>query len=222
MSEITVAEAARRLGVSEQRAREMLRHRVICGRRIGRAWLVDTASVHRRSAAHAGHGRAWSEATVRAIVTALSDGVAIDSVNTARLRQIDTETLWRKIAQVVNVAWFTARDADALADHLVLTGESAIDHIGERLVGDARTMHGYLRGMTFDDALDAAGLVENSEGNVALYTVRSGNGAWVGERVAARALIAVDCARSTTSRVHAAGLRALDEMKQEWLTKNHP
>ena len=74
MAEMTVADAARKLGVSEQRTREMLRGGELRGRQLGRSWLVDANSVQRRCAEHVGAGRVWSEYTVKAIVCALSDG----------------------------------------------------------------------------------------------------------------------------------------------------
>lgn len=74
--DIAVKEAAQRLGVSESRIRQLLVAGDLNGRRIGRAWLVDSHDVarlqgqQRRSGRPVGPKRAW------AIVDLLSGGNA--------------------------------------------------------------------------------------------------------------------------------------------------
>lgn len=74
--EIAVKDAARRLGLSESRIRQFLIVGDLRGRRVGRAWLVDSADVarlqgqHRRTGRPAGPKRAW------AIIDLLSGGSA--------------------------------------------------------------------------------------------------------------------------------------------------
>jgi len=74
--DIAVKEAAQRLGVSESRIRQLLVAGDLNGRRIGRAWLVDSNDVarlqgqRRRSGRPVGPKRAW------AIVDLLSGGRA--------------------------------------------------------------------------------------------------------------------------------------------------
>lgn len=221
MVELSVADAARRLGISEQRTREMVRRNELRGRRIGnRTWLVDTASVRDRVQADVGRGRPWAEHTVDAIIAALSDGSRIDAKSAARLRVTDTDQLWRKLAQRVTVRRFTTRRTDLVREHLSLTGESAIDEIGEHLVGQSRVLHGYLRDIDLEDLIDDAGLVEDSEGDVAIHDLRGVRTAGDDGVHARRALIAVDCARAGATRVRGAGIRALGEMKQAWLAKS--
>ena len=58
--EITTADAAALLAVSEGEVRRLLRERLVDGRRIGNMWLVDAASVHRRRRLDLGRGRAWA------------------------------------------------------------------------------------------------------------------------------------------------------------------
>jgi len=221
MAELSVAEAARRLGVSAQRTREMVRRDELRGRRIGsRAWLVDTASVRDRVQVDAGRGRPWAVHTIDAIVTALSDGEQVDAKSAARLRETDIERLWRKIAQRVTIRRYAARNTALVREHLALTGESALDQIGEHLVGQSRVLHGYLRGIDLEDLIEDAGLVEDGEGNIAIHELSGADAAGQDAVFARRALIAVDCARSSATRVRAAGIRALTEMKQSWLAKN--
>lgn len=221
MAEVTVKEAARRLKISEQRTREMLRDDELHGRRLdGHAWLVDATSVQDRARADAGRGRPWADQTIAAIVSALSNGGRIDSKSALRLRRTDIDHLWRKIAQGVTVRLFDARKMDIVRDHLSLTGESAIDRIGEKLVGESAVLHGYLRDIDVDDLIDGAGLVADGDGNLAIHQLRAGHTGWIGGEYAPRALIAADCARAADTRVRSAGLRALDDMRNEWLMQN--
>jgi hypothetical protein len=223
MAEISVREAARRLGISERRTREMLRGRELVGRQIdGHIWQIDAASVQDRARVDAGNGRPWADHTVEAIVEALSDRTKIDPKSAQRLRRTETNQLWRKIAQAFTVHRFNARNLDTLRPHMALTGESAMEQIGERLVGQARSLHGYLHGMSLEEFIDESGLVVAGDGNLAIYLLRSGgvrDGAapWIGDEYARRALIAVDCARSATARVRSTGVRALDDMRNMWL-----
>jgi excisionase family DNA binding protein len=227
MVEVSVREAARRLGVSEQRTRQMVREQELVGRQInGHTWLLDAASVQDRVRSEIGRGRPWADQTVAAIVTALSDGFRIDAKSAMRLRRTEVEQIARKVAQIFTVRRFNARRRDIVHEHLALTGESAIEAIGARLVGQSRVLHGYVHGIDFGSLIDDAGLIEDGEGNVEIYTLRSGfTGSatdWtVGARGYARsALIAVDCVRSPQSRVRSAGLRALEGMRSRWLETN--
>jgi hypothetical protein len=196
------------------------------GRQInGHTWLVDTVSVQDRARSEVGHGRPWADRTVEAIVVALSDGSRINAKSAMRLRRTEAEQLARKIAQAFTVRRFNTRHQDLVRAHVALTGESAIDQIGEALVGQSRVMHGYVRGIRLDELIDDAGLVEDGDGNVALYLLRSdvdGDADWTGDAggYARKALIAVVCAHSAQARVRSAGIRALDEMKSQWLASS--
>lgn len=217
---ITVREAAIRLGISDQRVREMLRSGEITGKQVGSQWIVDLASVQERARLGFTHGRPWSEATVQRVITALSDNTWADAKTRHRIIATDTEDMWRKVAQTIDVLRFSTRRDDLVRKHVSLTGESAIDVLGERLVGESSTIHGYLRGCDLEDLIDDAGLVDEVDGNVAIYVSRSGDSSWVSEGIAQRALVAVDCARAAATRVHSAGVRALDQMRTEWLTQS--
>lgn len=48
--EISVADAARKMGVSESRIRKLLQEQDLSGRKIGPMWIVDESSLKRRSA----------------------------------------------------------------------------------------------------------------------------------------------------------------------------
>lgn len=221
MSEVTTADAARRLGLSQERVSQMLRSGELVGRRISaRGWLVDLASVGERARIATDGGRPWSERRVRSVIDALSTGETTDARTRELIGTTETDVLWRRLAQPVTVRRFTARHPDVARDALVPTGESAIDVLGERLVGQSDTIHGYLREGELDDLIDDAGLVEHGDGGVAIHAFRSGDLSWIVGDTAPRALVAADCARSAASRVRSIGVRALEEMRQAWLTRN--
>lgn len=221
MVEVTTADAARRLGLSQERVSQMLRSGELGGRRISaRGWLVDLASVGERARIATDGGRPWSERRARSVIDALSSGEATDARTRELIRATETDVLWRRLAQSVTVRRFTARHADVAREALVLTGASAIDVLGERLVGQSDTVHGYVREGELDDLIDDAGLVENADGGVAIHAFRSGDPSWIACETAPRALVAADCARAAASRVRSVGVRALDEMRLAWLTQN--
>lgn len=221
MTEVTTADAARRLGLSQERVSQMLRSGELVGRRISaRGWLVDLASVGERARIATDGGRPWSEKRVRSVIDALSTGDATDARTRELIGATEAEVLWRRLAQPVTVRRFTARHPDAARDALVLTGESAVDVLGERLVGQSETVHGYIREGELDELIDDAGLVEHGDGVVAIHAFRSGDRSWISGETAPRALVAVDCARSAPSRIRSIGVRALDEMRQAWLARN--
>lgn len=220
MVDIAVREAAKRLEVSDQRVRDMLRSGELTGRQLAGHWIVDLGSVQERARLGFPHGRPWSERTVEHVVTALSYGTGADAKTQRRIMTTETGELWRKIAQTIEIRRFATRNIGLVRNQVSLTGESAIKVLGERLVGESSTLHGYLTGCTLEDLIDDAGLVDDLNGNVAIYTPSSGSSTWVSTGIAQRALVGVDCARATPTRVHSAGVRALDQMRAEWLTRN--
>ncbi|UUT34655.1 helix-turn-helix domain-containing protein [Microbacterium elymi] len=100
MTEVTTADAARRLGLSQERVSQMLRSGELVGRRISaRGWLVDLASVAERARVATAGGRPWSENRVRSVIDALSNGEATDPKTRALIRTTEPDVLWRKLAQ---------------------------------------------------------------------------------------------------------------------------
>lgn len=103
--EITVREAARRLGVSEGRVRQILVAGDLRARRMGRAWLVDGDDVgrlqgqRRRPGRPLGSRRAWAALDIlgggRAVWLSASERSQVRSY-LARLEQPDADE-WRSI-----------------------------------------------------------------------------------------------------------------------------
>lgn len=216
--EITTDEAAERLGVSRRRVIEMLQAGDLVGRRVHRTWVVDLASVQDKIVSRGAGGRPLSPATVRAIIEMLSTGGAenMRKLRTAVMHRPSPE-LAASLAQAVEVRRFETRRPEIAAQHLHLTGESALesltDGLGQDLVGQSGEVHGYRRTISLDDLIDEAMLVPNAAGMVAIYSFRDGRFPW--DRTP-RGLIAVDASRSRRARVRDSGLRALEQMRAGW------
>ena len=136
MVDIAVREAAKRLEVSDQRVRDMLRSGELTGRQLAGHWIVDLGSVQERARLGFPHGRPWSERTVKYVIAALSYGTGADAKTQRRIMTTETGELWRKIAQTIEIRGFSTRNIGLVRNQVSLTGESAIDVLGERLVGE--------------------------------------------------------------------------------------
>ena len=133
MSEVTTADAARRLGLSQERVSQMLRSGELVGRRISaRGWLVDLASVGERARIATDGGRPWSEDRVRSVIDALSTGEATDARTRELIRTTETEVLWRRLAQSVTVRRFTARHPEVARDAVVTAMQDALTDMARR------------------------------------------------------------------------------------------
>lgn len=234
MSWVTTNDAANRLGVTRQRVGQMVRAGELEGLRVGaRGWQVSLASVQERAHLEANYGRPWSADTLRDVVEALSTGERGGGRAADLIERTSADAIWRKTAQLVTVHRFFVRHLDRVREHISRTGESALDALPADLVGESRALHGYLQGVRLSElatvadvvpsrmlSADAQRFAGNRGGEVAIHDIKGSTGAWVTAPVAQRALVAADCARSTTTRVHSAGLTALTEMRAAWLRKN--
>lgn len=216
--DVTTDEAAARLGVSRRRVIEMLRDGELVGRRVHRTWIVEISSVQDRMLTRTAGGRRLSPETARRIVDQLSFGRSAGGrIRTDAVKRTTPE-LAAVLAQTIVIRRFATRRPERAAEYLHLTGESAVhlltDGVGEELVGSSRVIHGYRRDITWEELIDDAMLVADDSGVVAVHGFRDDVFPWDDTP---RALVAVDAARSSHSRVREAGLRALDEMRKRWL-----
>lgn len=217
--EISTKEAARRLRVTPQRVLAMLGDERLVGRQVGRTWLVNEASVAARASLAASAGRPWSTATMRRVIDALSDGKRLGQRDTALIRRTSADELATKVGQTVIVRRYSTKWIERAAEQLVLTGESEIGRIttepSRNLHAAAHGIHGYvLDGDALDALVTTARLVDDSTGNVFIYRIRDHAFPWKETPVA---LVAADCARSTTTRVRSAGVEAIQRMREQWL-----
>jgi len=217
---ISTNEAARRLRVTPQRVLAMLHDELLTGRQVGRTWLVDEASVAARASLPASAGRPWTTATVHRVIDALSDGRKLSQRDTALVRRTDAGELAVKVGQAITVRRYATKWRERVDAHLILTGESALDRItaepGRNLHATVRGIHGYVHNAdAFNTLATTARLVEDSTGDVFIYRIRDDLFPWTEAPIA---LVAADCVRSASTRVRSAGLEALQQMREQWLT----
>ncbi|CAB4553439.1 MAG: hypothetical protein F2534_06415 [Actinobacteria bacterium] len=152
--DVTTADAAALLGVSDTEVRRLLRERLLDGRRVGNTWIVDAGSVHRRRRLGLDRGRAWSPRVAFAALLLLagrSDGGLSDS-ELSRLRRSvrgseAMDVVRRSRDLLASEAWrVPASRLDRLTDvaGVFVTAESALHLIDDDLgpvVVDAQVVH---------------------------------------------------------------------------------
>jgi excisionase family DNA binding protein len=219
MKWLTTEQAAAQLGVTRQRVAQLLRDASLAGEQVsGTVWLVDAESVARRKITNSGRGRRWDEDLVWDIIVALSTGGRGASREVGnRLNGTSADRLIKALGAVITVTRYDA--AEDVSRFLVPTGVTAIETIGADLVADTRVFHGYARGRS-QALIDDLELLGDPVGRTALHRFRSGEERVRDYPVAPRALVAVDCGSELNSRARSFGLRALEEMRVEWLARH--
>ena len=150
-----------------------------------------------------------------AIVVALSSGNAASDRVARRIKENSAEIIALQISRLIKVEYYQARSVAENSALLTVTAESAVDRIGLNLVGTGPVVHAYVTVDNWQNLLDA---VPYSEGNLAVYSWRD-SGSTV-EFSLPLPLIAIDCTRSSNTRVRAAGITYLAEQRKQWLAKN--
>ena len=154
MAEISVASLAKRLGVSQRRANDLVADRAVIGRRTDSgAWLVDADSVNeylrrRRTRRGLTNEAAWA-------LLWLLDARTVDWVSEStlarlrrRIRERDADQLARDVAGRTRSHRYRAANAELAAEGLVLTGRSAASKLDTDLLDDRRLVRGYVPGGT--------------------------------------------------------------------------
>lgn len=221
MSFLTTDEAAQRLGITPRRVVQLLNQRLLDGRQVQRDWLVSATSVRQREAVTTARGRPMTPQTARALIEALDNGTSLPARRGDLMRSRNAELLSSAIAHAVSVETFMTRNPQLVLERLYLTAESALQRLttgaGESLAGQSQQIHGYPRDSSLEDLIDDAMMVRSDEGTVHVYQFRDGLFPW--EETPA-AMIAVDSARSASSRVRAAGIEALEKKRDQWLASH--
>ena len=223
MEPITLAQAARSLGLSPGRVRALAVQGQLPAAKIGDRWLVERSAVERRRREGSHEGRRFSSQNAWALISLASgEGVeGIDPSVRSRLKRAlaleGLEKLRPRLAQRAEILSFRAHPGEIsylLEDpELVRSGISAA---GEREFGlvSGREADGYLpkskaKKFLASHALEPAGL----EGNVRLRLVPKE--AWrflQGRPAAPRAAVALDLAEEPDPRSAKAGRRVLREV----------
>lgn len=129
--EVTTAEAADILGVTDAEVRRLLRGHVLVGRRVGSMWLIDAAELHRRRTVHPRAGRAWGAPVAWAAVLLLAGrtDTGLSASETSRLRRSlragDSARVVRQARQLMmtqrwrvpasGLEWLSAQEGVAVA-----------------------------------------------------------------------------------------------------------
>lgn len=222
MSDLTATELAGRLGVTRQRALELLGSGRISGRRLsGGAWLADSDSVARYEvSARRGRGRVLDASTAWGLLWELSGLRAewLTESTRARVRRRIRESSADELAKLVSsrtvARRYTAANAERSARGLIATGRAAADILGTDLLADRRFVTGYVRSGTADEYAAANLMVPDAAGRDVIY--ENTLPVSFDKAVMPTAVVAADLATSLDTRERSAGLRALEEMRMSW------
>jgi excisionase family DNA binding protein len=224
---MTTNDAARLLGVSVRQVQRLAdAERLDVVDHVGRTALLDAASVHKLARLGTARGRSWYARTVWAAI-AMLDGdnrAALSNPSQLwhlrnRVRHMDADDLVRSAGSRATVIRYRASTSylDQLAEHITLTGASAVDadpqlaqHFG--LAGArAATLEGYVAAGQVAELEHQFFFVRDTAGNVTLHVT---DGDPQTGRIASTATVSLDLAESLDPRQRAAGLRVLNGMMQ--------
>jgi hypothetical protein len=145
-----VAEAARRLGRTEARVRQLLRSGALAGQRVSGVWLVDAAAVHERATAAPEPGRpltpghAWQAVmAVSALVTADAPMSSLNELLMASVDRRNRRRLAANLRRPPPVERWSAWLASRAATRRYAADPSVIYH----LLSDGRVSPGGARGL---------------------------------------------------------------------------
>lgn len=222
MDSLMTKDAAMALGVSQRQVTDLLQAGKLTGEQLGDGtWLVTPRSIAERRSLNAGAGRTWSAASSWAFLGELSGkptkGLSQSTIARIRrrIRTNSAEEIARKVAARTRAHRYTADNLDKTIVEMVLTGKSAAHRIDSDLTSQTRVVEGYLREGELQTFVRRHLLSLDENGDVTIYE-RSGE-LNVDGTYASDAVIAADLARSTATRERAAGIAALERMRQQWL-----
>jgi excisionase family DNA binding protein len=181
--ELTIAEAASRLGVSPRQAQRLAQEgQLQVVRRVGRTLIVEDTAITQRRHVGMGPGRRWNSSTAWAAIELLEcrhttrvAGRTLSRLK-SRLSQLSVEEFVRLAAGRAQTKRMTQtrRRPEALEEVLMLSGRSALQDVqtATRLGlagGDSEIVEGYLRREHLEKVLTRFGLVADAEGEVFLH-----------------------------------------------------
>lgn len=181
--ELTIVDAAARLGVSTREAQRLAQAgRLQIVRRVGRTMLVEDTSVEQRIRTAQSRGRRWNANTAWAAIELLERGTTDRLTGSARSRlksrlvSLSAEDFARLAAGRARTMRMTQtrRRAEALEGALAVTGRSALKH-GNTAArfglagGDSDIVEGYVLCGDLDEVITRFGLEVEAEGEVFLH-----------------------------------------------------
>jgi excisionase family DNA binding protein len=235
VAELSVSEAADRLGVTQARVRSLLASGRLVGRRAGSLWLVDSDAVAQRVETVAtAKGRPFST-RIAWTAAALLDGQETTWLSTSersrlrtRLRQQDAQTYRWWMQARASTTRYRIADTDIAelftTPGVVLGGISAASHYGLGL-GHGNEAEIYTDAA--DRLVDEFFLVASARGNLVLHSDITG---WHhktahpadGVSVAPRLVVAADLLDSDDTRSRSAGERLLKQVLHSETSRSAP
>lgn len=223
MVDLTVTQLAERLGVTTRRARDLLRSEEIAGHQLANGtWLADSdAAARYEVSANRGSGRTLDAATAWGLLWELS-GLDADWLSAStrarvrrRIRESDADALAAAVSKRTRAHRFTAANAERASTGLIRTGRAAVSVLDTDLIEDSRQVGGYVRSGAVDDYARSHFMIPATAGHDVIFENTLPID-YAGEAMPA-AVVAADLAMSTDTRERSAGLRALEEMRLQWL-----
>lgn len=221
MPDITVPQLAKMLDVGARHARTLVDNGTFAARQLPSGeWLVDSDSVARYLPRRKSAGRRLDNDTAWAILYELSGIRAARLLPPAtyarvrkRIRTMTAEDLAVAVSGRTSVHRYRAANATKAQADLVPTGRVASDIIASDLLPDFRRVAGYIPiGTTVVEYARTHFMHADPAGLDVLYE----NTAPGGLSEALPAVVAADLAISADTRERAAGVRALDALRNEW------
>jgi excisionase family DNA binding protein len=220
MSEMSSAEAARRLGVSRREVQRLARSGELAATRtIGDAYVIDPLAANARARAEVERGRPWSPEVAWAALWLISD-LEVTWLDYYQRRRLDQRlasiTVDRLLASTRRRATATryrgARTALSEARRsLVLTGVSASESLRSDLVPDDSVVDGYADERRALALVRHLGLALDAEGPIVVRTTEVPEVLQRGG-IMPTGVVAADLAGSNDARERSAGRRALQAM----------
>lgn len=220
MTDMSTAEAARRLGVSRREVQRLVRAGDLAATRtVGDAYLIDPLAANARARADVERGRPWSPEVAWGALWILS-GLETQWLDYFQRRRLDqrlaTITVDRLLASTRRRAtaarYRGARTAvDGMRRSLVLTGVSAPAAVATELVRDESTADGYTDDAGARELVKRWALTADRTGAIVIRTTSFGEILKTREAMPA-AVVAADLAGSLETREREAGRRALEEL----------
>jgi len=181
--EVTIAEAASRLGVSPRQAQRLARQgQLQIVRRVGRTLLVEDTAITQRHQTGRGPGRRWNSSTAWAAIELLEHGWTTRVADRTlfrlkrRLPGLSVEEFVRLAAGRAQTRRMTQtrRRPAALKAALMLSGRSGLEdpQVAARFGlagGESPIIEGYLHRDELEEVLTRFGLVADAEGEVFLH-----------------------------------------------------
>jgi excisionase family DNA binding protein len=231
MAELSVREAAQRLGVNQARVRALLKAGQLDGRRIGSQWVVDSDAVTRRlDLAASDRGRPFSSRSAWS-AAALLDGQHTPWLATSERSRLRSRLVRHDATDVQAYRWWMRKRAFAIryriaeadiaelmtAPGVVAGGISATSHydLGLAFGNEAEV---YVNSSTAAELVNEFFLVESGNGNLLMHVEDSGvdwhkrtalatDGVWVAPRL----VVAADLLDSNDTRSRNTGALLLGQ-----------